>query len=299
MATSSGVIPLSAMTHTADWQASTGAIGGVDRPQSHVQAWARDSQTGEPVYIMELGPERRGSQCGCECQSCDLPLTAVNAGKSEYIKRPHFRHPHGAEKTECMFLAARLAALELLRNQGVFVLPARKVLGKVVGLSGTQHEVWIEHPVERLKIRDFDFRDKAWALITFEDGRQLRFHLIGSGILDEAGHVIPSISLDLKDTDLAGMSPEELRKRTKLLPDGLCWHSHWKDAELQTQANDAALAKAIDLLDLEGEFAEDLDGVEQKYRRETLLHLEVKKILAEASHIRVPEIQCYSISKLH
>lgn len=192
-----------------------------------------------------------------------------------------------------MFLAARLAALQLLRDQGVFALPARKISGKVVGLSGTEHEAWIEHPIERLKIRDFDFRDKAWALITFEDGRQLRFHLIGSGILDEAGQVIPSISLDLKDTDLAGMSPEELRKRTTLLPDGLCWHSHWKDAELQTQANDAALAKAIDLLDIEGEFADDLDGVEQKFRRETLLHLEVKKILSEARQIRVPEIQCY------
>lgn len=192
-----------------------------------------------------------------------------------------------------MFLAARLAALQLLRDQGVFALPARKISGKVVGLSGTEHEAWIEHPIERLKIRDFDFRDKAWALITFEDGRQLRFHLIGSGILDEAGQVIPSISLDLKDTDLAGMSPEELRKRTTLLPDGLCWHSHWNDAELQTQANDAALAKAIDLLDIEGEFADDLDGVEQKFRRETLLHLEVKKILSEARQIRVPEIQCY------
>ena len=62
---------------------------------------------------------------------------------------------------------------------------------------------------------------------------------------------------------------------------------------MQSQANDAALAKAIDLLDIEGEFADDLDGVEQKFRRETLLHLEVKKILSEARQIRVPEIQCY------
>lgn len=281
------------MDHTASWQVNSDATAGADRSQSQVQAWARDSLTGEPVYIMELGPQRRGGKCGCECQSCDLPLTAVNAAKSEYIKRPHFRHPHGAEKSECMFLAARLAALQLLRDQGVFELPARRMSGRVEGLSGTQHEVWIEHPVERLKIRDFDFRDKAWALITFEDGRQLRFHLIGSGMVDEDGQVIPSISLALKDAELAGMSPEELRKRTTLLPDGLCWHSHWKDAELQTQANDAAQAKAFDLLDIEGEFADDLEGVEHKYRRETLLHLEVKKILSEAQHIRAPEIQCY------
>lgn len=98
-----------------------------DQSQSLVQAWARDTLTGEPVYIMELGPNRRGGHCGCECPSCDQPLTAVNAAKSEYIKRPHFRHPHGAAKSECMFLAARLAALQLLREQGLLELPARRI----------------------------------------------------------------------------------------------------------------------------------------------------------------------------
>lgn len=281
------------MNHTADWQLSTRTPTGTDRTQSHVQAWARDSLTGEPVYIMELGEQRRGVKCGCECQSCDLPLTAVNVAKSEYIKRPHFRHPPGAEKSECLFLAARLAALQLLREQGVFELPARRIYGKVLGLSGTQHEVWIEHPAERIRIRDFDFRDKISALITFDDGRQLRFQLIGSGHRSEDGQVIPSVFLDLKDADLAGLSLEDLRKRTTLVPDGLCWQSHWRDAELQTQANEAALAKAVDLMDIEGEYHAELDGVEQKFRRETLLHLEVKKILAEARQIRVPEIQCY------
>lgn len=281
------------MNHTANWQLSTGTPTGTDRTQSPVQAWARDSLTGEPVYIMELGEQRRGGKCGCECQSCDLPLTAVNAAKSEYIKRPHFRHPTGAEKSECMFLAARMAALQLLRGQGIFELPARRISGKVLGLSGTQHEVWIEHPAECIKIRDFDFRDKASALITFDDGRQLRFQLIGSGSRAEDGQVIPSVFLDLKDADLAGLSPEDLRKRTTLVPDGLCWQSHWRDAELQSQANEAALAKAVDLMDIEGEYQVELDGVEQKFRRETLLHLEVKKILSEARQIRVPDIRCY------
>lgn len=242
---------------------------------------------------MELGENRRGGKCGCECQSCDLPLTAVNAAKSEFIKRPHFRHPNGAEKSECMFLAARLAALQLLREQGVFELPARRVSGKVLGLSGTQHEVWIEHPAECIKIRDFDFRDKASALITLDDGRQLRFQLIGSGSLSKDGHVTPSIFLDLSDTALAGMSLEELRKRTTLVPDGLCWQSHWRDAELQSQADQAAMATAVDLMDIEGEYAIELDGVEQKFRRETLLHLEVKRILSESRQIYVPEVQCY------
>jgi len=220
-------------------------------------------------------------------------LTAVNAAKSEYIKRPHFRHPHGAEKSECMFLAARLAALQLLRQQGIIELPARRVLGKVLGFSGTQHEVWIEHPAERIKIKDFDFQDKASALITLDDGRQLRFQLIGSGSRSEDGRVTPSVFLDLKDAALAGLSPEDLRKRTTLVPDGLCWQSHWRDAELQSQANEAALAKAVDLMDIEGEHHAELDGIELKFRRETLLHLEVKKILSESRQIRVPGVQCY------
>ena len=283
------------MDHTTDLQLSTGTSTGNGRTQSHVQAWARDSLTGEPIYIMELGEQRRGGRCGCECQSCDMPLTAVNAAKSEYIKRPHFRHPNGVEKSACMFLAARLAALQLLREHGVFELPARRLSGKVLGLSGTQHEVWIEHPAERIKIRDFDFRDKASALITLDDGRQLRFQLIGSGIRSEDGHVTSSVFLNLGDTALAGMSLEDLRKRTTLVPDGLCWQSHWRDTELQNQADQAAMAKAVDLMDIEGEYSTELDGVEQKFRRETLLHLEVKRILSESRQIRVPEAQCYVV----
>lgn len=284
------------MNHSADWQfESTSQVGSKDAGPSNVQAWARDSLTGAPVYIMELGPDRRAGHCGCECQSCNLPLIAVNAAKTEYVRRPHFRHPHGAEKSDCMFLAARLAALEMLRQQGVFELPARRMSGKVMGLSGMEHEVWIEKPVERIKIRDFDFQDKVAALITFDDGRQLRFKLIGSGLHTTDGQVVPTIFLDLKNADLAGMSPQELRARTTLIPDGLCWLNHWDDAELQVQANEAALSKAVDMMDIEGEYAGELRGIEPKFRRETLLHLEVKKILSEAKRIRVPEIQCYAL----
>lgn len=274
----------------SSWKGSGAAQ---DQSQSLVQAWARDTLTGEPVYIMELGPNRRGGHCGCECPSCDQPLTAVNAAKSEYIKRPHFRHPHGAAKSECMFLAARLAALQLLREQGLLELPARRIAGKVHGLSGTQHEVWVTHPAERVKIANFDFRDRAAALLTLDDGRQLLFNLIGSAHRSDEGTIIPSIYLELADADLAGLSQEELRKRITLIPDSLCWQSHWNDTELQVQAHQAAMAKAIDFMDLEGDFHSELDGVEQTFRRETLLHLEVKRILSEAREICGPEFQCY------
>lgn len=281
------------MDHGQNWQITEKIRVESARKQSHVQAWARDSLTGEPVYILQLGRDRKGKKSRCECQSCDLPLLAVNAGKTEYINRPHFRHPNGAEKTECLYLAARLAALELLRTHGVFELPARRVLGRVTGLSGMLHEVWVEYPAERIKIRNFDFQDKASAVITLDDGRQLRFQLIGSGSLSDDGQVIPSVYLDLKDAAFAGMSPEELCQRTTLVPEGLCWHSHWNDADLQRQANDAAQARAVDFVDVEGEYLQELESIEPKFRRETLLHLVVKKILSEAKQIYVPEIRCF------
>jgi hypothetical protein len=48
------------------------------------------------------GPHQRGARCNCKCISCGLPLTAVNAAKTEFQKRPHFRHPEGAESREEM-----------------------------------------------------------------------------------------------------------------------------------------------------------------------------------------------------
>jgi len=62
-----------------------------------VIAWARDIETGEPRYILELGADRRGAKCHCACVSCGLPLIAVNAAKEAFVRRPHFRHPEGAE----------------------------------------------------------------------------------------------------------------------------------------------------------------------------------------------------------
>ena len=162
-----------------------------------VMAWARDIKTGEPVYILELDVTRTGSNCDCECPSCNLPLTAVNAAKSEYIKRPHFRHPDGAEKSDCMYLSARLAALQLLRDQGFILLPKRQQSGNSVGLSGTQYEAWVDHPAKRVAIRNFDFSDKASAVLTLDDGRRLRFTLFGDGAsTTDSGDLIANIRLN-------------------------------------------------------------------------------------------------------
>lgn len=260
---------------------------------NHVLAWARDVETGSPVYILELDKTRTGAKCGCECASCNLPLTAVNAAKTEYRRRPHFRHPDGAEKSACMYLAARLAALQLLQSHGEIDLPRRRVLGRVMGLSGYAHEAWVERPAERVKIRHFDFRDKAAAILTLDDGRILHVNLVGSGpiLADPNPDAAPfaTISLEIPDPAIAAMSPSELRSRITLIPDNFCWVSHWHDRALQVDAKSQALELADDALDLAPSDG-SLDGVEFAHRRETLLHLEVKNILAELDAIRVPEL---------
>lgn len=120
----------------------------------HVMAWALDSDSGQPVYILDLNSSRAGGKCRCECPSCKLPLTGVNVGKVEYQIRPHFRHPNGiTEKSECVFQAARIAALELLKIHGFLELPRRKVRGQVIGVSGAAYEVWVHRPAERVRIK--------------------------------------------------------------------------------------------------------------------------------------------------
>jgi len=257
-----------------------------------VQAWARDIVSGAPIHILELGPERRGAKSGCECPSCSLPLTAVNAAKTEFVRRPHFRHPEGVERDECLVLAARAAAVRQLQEEGWLELPRRQMSARATGLSGFVHEAWVERPSERVRITEVDFRDRAVAVLSLDDGRQLRVELTGTLeselVLDAAGHPVPTILLAVNDPSLAGMAPEEVRRRLKLLPSGVCWRAHWDDGELARQAADAARCRALFYFD---EVPEGLDlpaDLDPALRRQTLLHHEVMKLLAESQRLRVP-----------
>lgn len=280
-------------------RSSTWSINGNAEPtngdSSQVMAWARDIETGEPVYILELDSSRTKSQCGCECPSCDLHLIAVNAATTAYKRRPHFRHPNGAEKSDCMYLSARLAALQLLRDEGFLLLPKMRKSATSIGLSGVEYEAWVERPAERVAIRDFNFNDKAAAILTLNDGRKLRFELLGNGAtFADDGDLIASIRMDITDPSIAGMSIEELRSRISLLPDSLCWLSHWDDADLTAQAKADADKKADDFMDLQSKYAEDLQNVDKRFRHETVLHWEVKNILAESMQLRVPSLKAFA-----
>lgn len=284
------------MSQNSSWSVAkvqaSDSRGGESGP---VMAWARDVITGEPVYILELDASRKGAKSGCECPSCGLPLLAINASKQEYIKRPHFRHPNGAVQSECMYLSARLAALELLRTQGFILLPKVARSGTAVGISGTAYGAWIERPAKRVGIRDFNFEDRTAAILTLEDGRKLRFELLGNGAkIASGGGLVASIFLNLDDSDIAGMSISDLRARITLIPDGLCWVSHWDDKALSAEAIAEAEKKADDFMDLQTRYADELGDIDKKYRHETVLHWEVKNILAESLGLCVPGLEAHS-----
>jgi hypothetical protein len=125
-----------------------------DQPRSRAPRLpsARDIETGEPRYIGEIDADHRGGKCGCECPSCRLALIAVNAAKYKVIKRPHFRHPEGAQRDECAILAARAVAMRLLAEEGVIDLPRRRMSASAEGLSGAIHEAWVEAPAQKVRV---------------------------------------------------------------------------------------------------------------------------------------------------
>jgi len=259
-----------------------------------VMAWARDIETGEPRYILELDAAHRGAKCGCECASCGKPLTAVNAAKAEFVKRAHFRHPEGAEREECLVLSARGAALRQMQEEGWLDLPRRSRSGRVAGLSGKFYEAWVETPPARLRISQVDYRDSATAVVTLDDGRQVRVDLTGTpgcpDIANPDARSAPTIYLAINDPVLASLSPEELRRRARLQPTELCWHSHWDDAGLLARAEEAARAQAQHFFDDVPSWIVLPEGLNPALRRESVLHYEVKRLLAEAETVTVPEV---------
>jgi hypothetical protein len=149
-------------------------------------------------------------------------------------------------------------------------------------------------PSRSVRISQVDYRDRATAVITLDDGRQLRVELTGTaGSHDQPssdGRPVPTIYLAVNDPELAALAPDELRRRARLQPDELCWHAHWNDAELLAQAEAAARERAHFYFDDVPSCLDLPDGLDPALRRETVLHHEVKRILEEVGRLTVPEI---------
>lgn len=257
-----------------------------------VLAWALDATTRQPRYILELDADHRGKQCDCICASCDAPLVAVNAAKEVFRKRPHFRHPEGADRDQCAVLSARIALLAQFQEFGIIALPRRQMSASARGLSGQDYAAWVESPAEQVRITEVNFCDRAYALLTLDDGRQLRVQLIGTaGTANPTNPGVACVYLEVDDPAVASLSPEELRARLSLLPDIFRWCSHWDDLALAQQAELAAAARAESLLDAVPKDLELPADMDPALKRETVLHYAVKQILAQACTLQVPAIE--------
>jgi len=192
-------------------------------------------------------------------------------------------------------LSARAAVLRQFVDDGWLDLPRRRMSGSATGLSGELYEVWVDAPPEKVHLSSVNYRDRAFAILTLADGRQLRVQLTGTlgewaTHLDADDVLVPTIFLDVGDSSVSGMTPVEIRQRLSLLPDTICWRGHWDDSELLIQANAAARAEAERYLD---EVPEGLDlppDLPPTLRRESVLHFEVKKILEQSGRLAVPSL---------
>lgn len=261
--------------------------------------WAHDAQTGEPRYIHD--PEVVSRAVEYTCPACNLALTPVLAGQPMRVRpTAHFRHPTGAQRDACIMVAARAAAVHFLRERGFIDLPRRALLGNAKGFSGQDYQVWVEEPAERVHLSTARMRDHATAVLTLDDGRELLVDLTGlrAPSPDDRGTAI--VTMALSDPSLATMDADAIRARLRLLPD-LRWCSHWSDGELGARSSAAAARAAVAALDAwspedEAAFLSSLpmgidDATAQGYRRETLLHREVKTLLGDAESIETPGLE--------
>lgn len=271
------------------------AIGVED--ENLVLAWAKDVETGSPIYILQLGKDRQGAKSNCICMGCEEPLQAVNAAKEvgTYKKRPHFRHHVGVQTDSCAVLTARALALQQLKELGVIELPRRRRSANAVGLSGTDYQAWVESPIERSFVRHFSFVDSMRGVVTLEDGREVDVVLVGSVAEAEAADTSqvlrPEIRIVVEGAEFSGLDPAQLQEALRMRIKEGFWCSHWKDVELELQAAEEAKRKkkgALDWLDGGVQFPE---GTTDAEKRETILHALAKQILEREKRMRVPALE--------
>jgi len=261
------------------------------RQQEQVLAWARDSKTKALRYILELGPHQNGAACECTCISCGHPLQAVNAGKAIFKNRPHFRHEAGAETERCHILSARAALLASLKEGDWIELPRMRRAVTVVGLSGAPYQGWIELEPQRVRIDQLRFADTTTAEVVLMDGRRLQVIVTGSAEateLEDGSCLVPRIEIATDDPQLAALDAAKLREMLVPAIKAARWCGHWPASELEAAAGDEARRAASEALDWDWEEQEGYSQLPVDLRRESLLHREVKTILATAQSLLLP-----------
>lgn len=253
-----------------------------------VIAWAIDKHTRLARHVSDVPT---GRACNCVCPACGFALLGVNAGPRTLRpgqRRPHFRHDQGVEKQRCRLVAGRAALERMLREEGVFELPARRFEGVIEGASGHRYTHTIVTPAERVRIKAIEYDDEALGVLILDDGRRVKVVVRGTLRPNKPDNSLAIISVELDPAEAVQLSPQDLRTRLFLDVDSVRWLCHWKDAEVRAEAEGAALALAEESADW---LNEALATVPIEWRRESALHLAVKKIIEESGRMYLPPLE--------
>lgn len=282
---------------SATWIVSKDRTSQLPSMTSLVMAWGRDAETEEARYIFDLDESRRGSKSGCLCYGCNQPLTAVNAAKFTWQKRPHFRHPDGSERKDCNILTARAALMAQLAEHDQIVLPGRRLNATpIIGISGKAYDAWAVLPPQKVHIKSFVHHDKVSAILTLDDGKQVLVKLVGSLTQNSDGEAIPVIQVLVNDDNLVSLEPAELKNKLHLLIESGTWcGQHWADEELKIKAMQDAKKQAESLLDWIP--SEGISELGEDSSAESMLHWLTKEIILAASSIQVPPISLKDSSR--
>lgn len=258
--------------------------------------WAELKASGKPIYIGTLAATQNGNACGCRCPSCGEDIQAVNAGKhASHFARPgtrgmFFRHTSGHQRGDCGFLAAKLAALHLLMEQGEVDLPSPRRRHSHLGVSGQVYWGESEGSRWRGQIQNKVWLDDQSAKITLDDGRVVLVLLRARPEISCDGGIDGIITIEVDDPAVASWGPHQILDRLKLNNGFACWQQHWEDDSLNAVAEHAAKDKAEAALDALPQGLVLPDGLTQFQKSETILHAKVKEILAEAGEFHAPGI---------
>lgn len=287
------------MNHTdsATWVVSKDRTSQLPSTTSLVMAWGRDAESGEARYIFDLDESRRGSKSGCLCYGCNQPLTAVNAAKSTWQKRPHFRHPDGSERKDCNILTARAALMAQLNENDQIVLPGRRLNATpIIGISGKAYDAWAVLPPQKVHIKSFVHHDKVSAILTLDDGKQVLVKLVGSLTQNSDGETIPMIQVLVNDDNVVSLEPAELKNKLHLLIESGTWcGQHWADEKLKIKAIQDAENQAESLLDWIP--SEGISELGEDSSAESMLHWLTKEIILATPSIQVPPVLLKDFSR--
>lgn len=264
---------------------------GIEEKPASGMAWAVDAATRVPVYIGKLTKAQTGLRCGCVCPACDARLQAVKAGADAKERpAPFFRHHGVTQAPGCKSRVAELAALRLLAEKGVIEIPAPRKQAVRTGMSGTLYQAEAVGTAVRERIVERRLISEASAVLTLESGRKVALVLQGYQDVGELGSVFARIEVKVDDPEVAWLSPEEIRLRSELSAEWLHVVSHEQDLALEAQADEAAMQKALDQLDIYPEAIGLPPGATRKQVSESLIHREVKKALLNLGWLQAPEL---------